>query len=214
MSFAGYNDLLIAMSRMIDGDDSGYGDIPVASLEQFLMIAEHRIYREVRSRHNEKAFSALTTTSNLATIPSDFEATSVIHFGAAPLEPVSEEWLREYLDSSPSGDCRYFAEAGDSFIFGPSVANGTTVQGRYFYRWPALTRSNFTSNTLVSKEPDLFLYAALLEGAPYMGSDQIQKVPLWTARYEAIRDKLNADKTRTAFSAGRIKVRPSTRLMG
>lgn len=211
-TFSSYSGFLVAVNRLIDGDNVSASDIPTASLMQFVELAEKRIYREVRSRHNEKAFSALTTTSNLATLPTDFEACSIVHFGGIPLDPVPEEWIREYLDGSPSGDCEYFAEAGGSLIFGPTVADGTTVQGRYFYRHPDLTADTYAANTLIQKEPDLFLYATLLEGAPYMGQDN--RVPLWTARYESIRDKLNADKTRAAYSAGRIKARPSTRLMG
>lgn len=197
---------------MIDGDDTGSSDLPLASLQQFVNLAERRIYREVRSRHNEKAFSSLTTSGNLATIPADFEACSVIHFGGVPLTPVPEEWLREYLDSNQTGECQYFAEAGGSFLFGPAVADGTTVQGRYYYRHPDLSADTYAANTLIQKEPDLFLYATLLESAPYMGQDQ--RVAIWGPRYEAIRDKLNADKNRAAYSAGRIQMRPSTRLMG
>lgn len=211
-TFSSYSGLVTAVNRLIDGDDVSISDVPLASLQQFINLAERRIYREVRSRHNEKAFSALTVSGNLATIPADFEASSVIHFGGKPLTPVPEEWLREYLDSNPSGECLYFAEAGGSFIFAPAVTDGTTVQGRYYYRHADLASDTYAANTLVQKEPDLFLYAAVAESAPYMNQDA--RLPMWESRYVAIRDKINADKNRAAYSAGRIQVRPSTRLMG
>lgn len=131
MSIASYSDLLVQVTRLMDGEDVTATELTLGTLNQIVGQAERRIYREVRSRHNEKAFSSLTVTSNLATLPTDFEASSVVHFGKAPLLPVPEEWLREYLNNGATGDCKYFAEAGASFMFGPSVADATTVQGRY-----------------------------------------------------------------------------------
>lgn len=210
-TFSDYNGFMQAMYRLIDGSDSGVSDLPLSIVQQSINLAERRVYREVRSRHNEKALSG-TVTSNLFTLPSDFEALSVIHFGGKPLEPVSEEWLRAYLDSGPTGDCRYVAEAGGSLMFGPSVTDGTSVQGRYFYRYADLTSANYAANTLIAKEPDVLMYATLVEAAPFLEQDQ--RALLWEAKYTAIRDRLNRDKQYAAGSAGRIVVRPSTRLMG
>jgi hypothetical protein len=208
VSITTFSGLLTELTRLIDGEDTSVSDVSIASLTSIIALGERRVYREARSRWNEKAFSALTTTSNAAPIPSDWEATSIVHFGGQPLQPVSEEWLREYLDSTPTGDCRYFAEAGASFMFGPAVTDGTAVQGRYFYRWPALSTTTLPSNTFFANETDLFLYAMLAESAPFFSQDS--RVPLWTAKYQAIKDTINEAKNRAAYSAGRMQRRPST----
>lgn len=203
-----WSQFLNRLSSLIAGDDTGSTSVAVSTLEAVISMGEERLYRELRSRFNEKSFSALTVTSNAATIPADFEASSIVHFGKKPLDPVSEEFLREYLNGNPTGDARYFAAAGPSFLFGPAVADGTAVQGRYFYRLPALTAATLPTNALFAVANDLFIYAALCESAPFFEQDV--RIPIWNAKYESIRDSLNRGTHRAAYSAGRIRVRPST----
>lgn len=211
MSITTYSGLLTELNRLIDGDEVSVTDVPIATLTQIISLGERRVYREVRHRLNEKAFSG-TVTSNLFAIPTDFEATSVIHFGKKALEPVSEEWLLEYLNTQPTGDCRYFAEVGTSFKFGPAVADATTVQGRYFYRLADMTNdATVAANALFLAENSVFLYAMLAESAPFFGQDA--RLPMWEAKYQSIRDQVNAQKRAAAYSAGRMRVRPSTQLM-
>jgi len=210
-SFSG---LLEALTRLIDGEDTSVSDVSVNTLKQIVNMGERRIYREVRSRHNEKAFSGITVVDNEAPIPPDWEAASIVHFGGKALAPVAEEWLREYLERGATGPAVYFAEAGSSLIFAPSVSDDTEVKGRYYCRLPDLTTENFSSNQLFAAESDLFIYAALAESGPYFGADHMQKIPFWEQKYQAVRDRINTNKQRAAYSAGRMQVRPSTNLMG
>ncbi len=206
---ASYTDYLTQVQRLIDGDDVTASEIPHATLDQVAKLAQRRIYREVRSRHNERAFSGLTTTANLAAIPADFESLSVVYIDGAPLEPVAEEWLREYLEHQPSGPCRYVARAGNNLMFGPALTDGTTVQGRYFARLADLTAANFSANAFIAREPDLFIYAALVEAVPFFPMPQ---APMFAAKYEAVKNAVNADTERAAANTGRIRRRPSARM--
>lgn len=201
--------LLDRLMLLIDGE--GGAATPVATLSAAISMGEERIYREVKSRFNELAFSSVTVSGNLAALPADFQSPSIVHFGGKPLEPVSEEWLMEYLDGNPSGDCRYFAISGSSLKFGPSVANATIVQGRYFASLDALSAATLATNALFAQSQDLFIYAALAESAPFFSQDA--RIPLWEAKYKAIRDALNARTHMAAYSAGRMKRRPSTSIL-
>ena len=211
MTIATYADLLDQLTRLIDGEDTNVSDVSIHTLQQIIGLAEKRVYREVQSRWNEKAFSAVTVTSNVAPIPADFESTSTIHFGKKALLPVSEEWLREYLQGLRTGDTVYFSESGTNFYFGPAVADTTAVQGRYFFRYPDLTSLNFSANNLIANESDVFVYCCLAESAPFFGQDA--RVPLWEAKYQAIRSTLNDAKSRAAFSAGRMRRTPSVTVL-
>lgn len=217
MSFAQF---LIELIRLLEGDESSPTDLPVATLQQIISLAEKRIYREVRSRYNLKSFAAaivegvatpLAVTNNLAPIPDDLESTDVMHFGKRALLPVPDDWLREYNQGDPTGDCIYFAEVGASFTFAPSVADDTLVEGSYFCRLPALDAATVLTNTLFINEYDLFIYASLAEGAPIF--KKFADVPMWEAKYAAVRDRVNRRASNAAYSAGRIQMRPSTRLM-
>lgn len=208
MSIASYSDYMVQITRLMDGDDVSATEIAAATLEQIIGLAERRIYREVRSRFNEKSFSGVTVTGNLATLPTDFEAISLVHFGDQALEPRAEEWMRQYLLPSRTGPCRYFAAAGNALQFGPAVTDGTVLQGRYFHRFDDLTAATFSANTLLAREPDLWIYAALVEAAPFFAGagDQSQ---MFAAKYQGIRDALNSDSARVATNAGRVTRSPS-----
>lgn len=209
-----YSDYLVQVMRLIDGDDVTVSDLATDTLKQIVGLAQRRIYRQVRSRFNERAFaSTVTTTDNLAALPLDFEAVSIIHFGGKALTPVTEEFLREYLDSNPTGDACYFASVGSNLQFGPAVADGTIVQGRYFCRFDELSAANFGDNALVAREPDLFIYAAVVEAIPFFpgAANQAQ---MFMAKYEQIKDAVNADTRNVAINAGRLVRNNSARLTG
>ena len=207
-----WTDFLLKLTRLISGDDANADAVPVSTLQDVIALGERRIYRELRTRHNEKAFSSVTTTSNAATMPTDFECASVVHFGKKALQPVTEEWLREYIENGAiGGDAIYFTHAGNTLMFGPAVADGTTVQGRYYCRLAGLSESTISTNAVYAIADDLFVYAALAESAPFFEQDA--RIPLWTAKYMAIRDQLNLNDRRAAYEAGRIRVRSSTPVM-
>lgn len=207
---ASYSDLLHQLMRLIDGDDVSASSIPIASLQQILELGENRLYREIQTAQNEKTWN-LAVAGNAVTLPADFVSASVAHFGRAPLEPIAEAELLE-RNVRATGESLYFARAGGSLTFSPPAADGASLQGRYYCRLPALSEETFSANALFSAAPDLFIFAALTESAPFFGQDT--RIPLWNARYTGIRDTLNEQHHRAAYSGGRIKIRPSTRLVG
>lgn len=202
-SFSGF---LVNLNRLIDGENVSVSEIPQASLEAIVRLGERRIYREVRSRHNEVAYSG-SVTSNSALIPADFESNSVLHFGQGPLIPLSEEQILQMLWDGGRHCIQYYAEAGSSFIFAPTIDDGAALQGRYYARLADLSEDTITDNALYQAEPDLFVYACLCESAPFFGQDK--RMPLWESKYQAIKDDLNHAKNRAAFSGGRMQMRQS-----
>ena len=210
MAITSYTGLLTELMRLIDGDDVSASSIPASTLTTIIGLAERRIYRKLLSQYNEKAWG-LTVTGNAVTLPADFQQPSIVHFGKKPLEPVAEAYLLERNAASPAGTPLFFAQAGNALVFSPVVADGTALQGRYYYSLPALDAVTLPSNALFLANQDLFLYAALCESAPFFAQDA--RVPLWNAKYTEILDDINEHHQRAAYSAGRIKVRPSTRLM-
>ena len=205
-----YNDLQLQITRLLDGEDAASSSIATDTIRQVIALGERRIYRNLKSAFNEKAWG-LTVTANAVTLPADFQTASIVHFGKKPLEPVSEEFLLERNTFDTSGTPRFFAVAGGSLIFSPAVADGTALQGRYYYSLPALSASTLSGNALFAYNEDLFIYAALVESAPFFEQDK--RVPLWQAKFNSILEDININHQRAAYSAGRMSIRPSTRLM-
>lgn len=211
MAITTYAELLTQLGRMVTFEAENPGDASVGVLATVIGLAERRIYREVRTGYNEVAFSG-NVTGNAFALPTDFRSASILHFGKKPLEPVSIEFLQQYNDDHSSGDCRYFAQLGRAFKFAPAVTDGTALQGSYFKALDALSDSTLPSNTLFAAAEDLFLFASMVEAAPMYGfQDQL---PIWDAKYRMTLDAVNKEQAINAYAAGRMRVRPSTTLMG
>ena len=206
-----YAGFLTDLNRLIDGEDVSVSELPTASLQAIVSLGERRVYRDIKSRYNEKAY-AISTLNNLAVIPPDFEQNSVLHFGMGPLSPISEEQALQYLWDGKIFNVQYFAEAGANFIFAPAIGDGVPLQGRYFCRLPDLSVATLPTNALYLAEPDVFLYACLSESAPIFGQDK--RIGLWEAKYTQILDRINEAKMRAAFASGRMQMRPSALLGG
>jgi len=185
-TFAG---LLSEIQRLIDGDDTPSNDTPSATLTRIVRLGEARIYREAETRFNE-ATSTLTTASNLAAMPADFQKVIMIYGGdGKPLDAVPEDALRVFNTVNTSNPVSKFAQAGSSFLFGPPTGDGTTFTLRYYAVLPALTDSTIATNPLFQAADDLFVYGALSMAAPYFG--QLDKVQLWEAEYQRILTRVN-----------------------
>lgn len=220
MAVTSFNGFLVELMRLLDGDELGNADIPLATMQQCIELGERRIYKDVRSRYNQKSFgtalisgvtAAVTVTNNLAPIPDDFESCDVAHFGKRPLLPVAQEFILDRSVSSHTGDAIYFATTGGSFTFSPTVADATLLQGNYFCRLPALDETTTPTNELFLNEHDLFIYGVLVESVPIF--KKFQELQVWEGKYLASVERVNRRSSNAAYSAGRMQTRPSTRLM-
>lgn len=206
-----YSDFMSHLGRMVTFEGDNPGDASIQTLQTVLALAEERIYHDAKTGYNEVPFTGVTA-ANAYTLPANFRSTSIVHFGGYPLEPVAAEFLQAYNQNQQCPQTRYFAALGRTLRFGPAVADGLTVQGMYFAALPSLASDTYESNQLVLASPSLFLFACMVEAAPMYGfQDQVQ---LWNARYGEVLGRLNLERERAAYSAGRAKRRPSTQLMG
>lgn len=203
--------LFVEITRLLDGEDPTLTDISFATLDRLVNVAQRRIYGDVRSRWNEKAFTTTAVTGNLAPLPDDFEVASIVHLGRRSLIPVDENVIRDYSGST-GGTERYFAHAGNNFTFWPPIADGTLLQGRYYARLADLTDANIATNALFQNADDLFVYASLVESAPFFGASS--NMALWEAKYDSIVNRVNKHNHRAAYSAGRLRIRPSASICG
>jgi hypothetical protein len=69
----------------------------------------------------------------------------------------------------------------------------------YYARLPALSNAN-TTNWLLTKHPDAYLYGTLLQTAPYLKDDP--RLQIWGGLYESALDDIEASDARTSFGHG------------
>jgi hypothetical protein len=191
---------------MIDGDDISQSDLSIPILDLLIAAGERRLYRQVRSSTQDTSFT-LITTGNAAPLPADF-----LEFHGAPFLstfPVCVYAPWEAIQNAINSNANISADApafygfqSDAVIFFPPQADGTTVQGQYYKKFADISTG---LNALFTRHPDLFLYAALAESAPFLG--EMDRLPIWVREYENLVQLVNDEEKRRYTRGGKLQTR-------
>lgn len=139
-------------------------------------------------------------------VPADFlSVKSLVMTSASPVQPLV--FLTEdELDAKKSvyrttGKPIYFALVGNQIEVLPPPDTSYTAELTYVATLPKLSDSN-TSNWVLARHPDVYLYGSLLQAAPYLRDDE--RVGLWSSQYQAAIEDMLIQNERAAFSQSRI----------
>jgi hypothetical protein len=204
MAITTYAELQSSIADFLNRDD-------LASVTtSFISLAEADMQRRLRHWRMEKRSTAELDTQYSA-IPADF--VEVIRFyitsgDTKPLELISQGELldRKAKSLNTSGAPAYYAiTAGEIEVY-PAPDGTYDVELYYIASIPALSDSN-TSNWLLERYPDAYLYGALVHSAPYLKDDA--RVQVFAALYQNAIDAINAESERSKFggSGRRMKIR-------
>lgn len=153
-------------------------------IDEFITIAEDKIYRSLRVRQMETALSD-TISSGVIAVPSGYLEMKYMYLNTTPTTKLVrtslENIYHNYPTRSSTGVPAYFAREGTNFIFGPYPDSGYTAQGIYYKKLTALGTSNET-NWITTDIPELLLYGALCEAEPFIWNDP--RLPMWQSKYE------------------------------
>lgn len=203
MQFSNYAAFRTAVLQVIDGDDISQSSISAAILDLIIGAGERRLYRDVRSSTQDAALS-LTTTSNAAALPADCIEVKNVYAPSFPsLTYAPYETIQTLIQRGVNGSnaARYTLQ-GDSLLFYPAVADGTQILGRYIKRFADLSTG---LNAFFTRHPDLFLYAALAESAPYIGEQS--RLTEWKERYLTLAQSVNEEERRRASRGSKLQTR-------
>lgn len=206
MNFANYSDFRVAVLKLIDGSDQVGNSINIDTADLLIAMGETKVYQGTSTQSGLRASTmqaplALSVASNAATLPADCLELEIVWISPdAPLEAVSEAELRSKAKWNHGGDARQYAQAGGSLIFGPDVANGTTIAGRYYQR-PADIKTGLHST--FNRYPEVYLFAALAEAAPFVGDDP--RIPMWEAKAGEWLARANMIERNKAYEGSRLR---------
>ena len=177
MAINNYTNLSAAIANWLARSDL------TSAIDDFIDLAETRIYSELRLRFMEEAYSVSTATT--AALPTDFLEWKYLYTDGTPTQWIDikpAQWIYQHYEiRSAEGKPQFAAMDDETLIFGPYPDGTYTIKGTYYMKQTALSASNET-NWLTNNAPDLILFGALLESAPYIGDDA--RMMLWQARYE------------------------------
>jgi len=120
-----------------------------------------------------------------------------------PLKYVSPEILTSVKAGSTSGVPSVYTLSAGFILFGPVPASYYTCEMVYYQKIPALSDAA-TTNWCLTANPDIFLYASLLEAEPFLMNDQ--RVQLWAAGFQQALTDLDEQDAKDQFSGSELRV--------
>lgn len=157
--------------------------------------AERRIVRRLRTREFETSTSIATVAgTETVALPADFVMMKMLLLNRSPAAVLAQKDLVTLHNDCPStvaGSPRAYAAFGPSLYLRP-VPDAVRSLKMFYYAAPTPLSAEHTTNTLLSKYPDLLFYGALVEITAHVEDDG--RIGLWKAAFdEAVRDILNDD---------------------
>jgi len=199
MAFSTYTDFRVAVQSLIDSELSTEATFSTNILDTLIGLAEDRVYLGDPANPALRASSmlqslALTAAAGAAMLPTDLIELQTVATDK-PLEVVPVQDIGRY--SGPVHQC---AQDGDTL----RIDNGYSgpVTGRYYARpAPLKTALNSTFN----RYPALFLYAALIESAIFVGRTDMADT--WGVRYAALAQAAQRQERWRVYAGSRLRVK-------
>ena len=183
MALDSYANLKIAILDFLDRDDlSGHVD-------DFIDLAEARHKREILVREMI-ARSRATLNGRYLALPTRFVKMKTLRLLTTPLTVLEEVNLHEMnreRDEVATGKPAFYT-IHEEIEFDIVPEDDTyTAELIYYASFVPLDDDN-TSNGLLVRAPDAYLYGALVESAPFLSMDE--RIQTWEGRYGMARDGL------------------------
>lgn len=185
----------------------------IARIPTFIQLSEAKFNRSLMVRQMEQRSTALIDITQpepeFIALPNDFQSMRRIRLssvtGKPRLEFMSGAQMDDYryCTQDVATQPKYFTIFGDEIEVCPQPDQNYTVEMIYRQNIPALA-SNST-NWLLTLAPDLYLYGALLESAPYIKEDS--RIQTWGLGFTTALSDLNALGLTSTFNAGPMQVR-------
>lgn len=190
MALANYSDLQTAVADWLARSDL------TSKIPDFIALAESRINRELRVREMITRATGSISAQTL-TVPADFvEVASFVLDTATdrPLEYRPFEDSQHRVAGQTSGQPLWFSTLGGSFHLFPAPGGTYDYTLDYYARVPALS-TTATTNWLLTKAPDLYLFASLKEARSYLLEEDAAAV--YDGRYRMALDSMHAAEARS-----------------
>lgn len=197
MAITNYSELKSSIADWLNRADL------TAVIPDFIALAEAQINRQLRTHDMIKRATA-TVTDDYFSVPLDWLETNVlVNLGTQtiPMEYVDYERLNELKGLSISGDPRFYTMIDGKFLILPAASSTApaTLELSYVGKIPALSDSN-TTNWLLTKSPDLYLYASLMQAEPYLKNDE--RVGIWAAAMQNSMENMRLEGERSKRPSG------------
>jgi hypothetical protein len=205
MALTTYNELKSSVADWLNRTDL------TAVVPDFISLAEAQIERTLRTRQMIVRATASIDTEYSA-VPADFLETKSIKLNTSPVTALAFESI-DALDQLKAttyiaaGKPQYFGIVGGQIRVLPVPDSTYTAELTYYAKLTKLS-STVATNWLLAQAPDVYLYGALMQAAPYLKDDA--RITVWSSIYMKGLEDLQVADDRSATSGGAIMARART----
>ena len=176
------------------------------SVEDFIILAQRNIQRDVRIPPMEVGPTTLTIVSGQATIPTSMlDVKEMVGDNGVTAWDIKRGSYAEalHLRNSDQQGPQVFDTTGSNFEFGPEPSSGVTVRVVYYQELEFISETVDT-NWFSQFAPETILYGALEEAAIFIKDEGMAKV--YNQKFQAALAAIKTQKLKAEFS-GRLEVR-------
>ena len=152
-------------------------------IPDFITLAETKIFRRLRTKDMEAAFSSTMATTGTLALPSSYIDLKYAYINTSPVQWLTRLQARRIYEKFPNriSDRKpaFIAREGSNFIFGPFPDSQYLVTGVYYKNVGPLSSS---AHALWTSNPDCYLFGSLLEAEPFMKEDP--RITVWNEKYQ------------------------------
>ena len=197
MALTTYAELQSAIADFLNRDDL------TSVIPTFITLAEARISRDLRHWKQEKRVIT-NADERYENLPNDvIEVRQLQITAGGRISSISSAEMEDRRAANDaSGKPRYMRLTADQIEFYPTPDVSYEISMLYYGRIPALSDLE-PANWLLRDAPDVLLYGALVQAAPYLGEDQ--RIAIWSGLYQSGIDALNIE-TEKARVAGPLRL--------
>jgi len=204
MAITTYSELKTAVADWLNRSDL------TSAIPNFIALAEAEMNRQIRHRKMVTRATATLDTPYFA-VPSDWKETIRFQLNTNPVTPLvfvtPEQLLEDSQKYSAANQPMFYTSIGQQFEVLPQPDGSYEAELLYYAKLPSLSDAAPT-NWLLTESPDIYLYATLIQSAPYLKEDE--RTPVWTAMYDRlVSDMLLADE-RARIGSSKLKARIRT----
>lgn len=176
------------------------------NVEDFIILAQRRIQREVRVPPMEVLDTNITITNGQSVINSSMlDVKEVVATDGSVAWDVNRGSYTDVLHRRASGrpGPRVFDTVAGNFEFGPEPSSGVTVDVVYYQELEYIS-TTVDSNWFSQYAPESILYGALAEAASF--TKDTEMMTIYEGKYKTAIDAIKTQKQKAEFS-GRLEIR-------
>lgn len=204
MAISNYAELQASVADFLNRDDL------TAIIPTFITLAEAVMSRQFRAPEMVKR-ATVTVDSEYEDRPADWLETIRYQINTNPITVLEfvtpEEAIIQKTKYSAPNTPMFFSTVGTQFQHVPAPDTAYTAELMYYSRIPALSNTN-TTNWLLTANPDIYLYATLVQTAPYLKEDE--RITVWAGLYDRLAEDLRIANERAKTGSSRLVTRTRT----